>query len=193
MPETSNSTKITFRERLKEDWIANGRDTFSLGFRAVAVHRIGEVASSSQNRLVRLILWRVYWFWQRHCRNRGIEIPPGVRLGRRVGVFHQGGIVFHPAAVIGDDCNIRHGVTLGASSTKRSRKAPRLEAGVDIGVGAALLGDIVVGARSRIGANVVLTESVPEDSVVVVQAPKILRPRLVGEGYEEKAVNNETS
>lgn len=187
MPETSDSTKISFWSLLKEDWIANGREAFSLGFRAVVVHRVGEVAQCSRNKLWRLLLWRVYWFWQRHCRNRGIEIPPGVKLGRRVGIFHQGGIVFHPAAVIGDECKIRHGVTLGASSTKRSKKAPRLEVGVDIGVGAALLGDIVIGARCRIGANVVLTESVPADSVVVVDAPKILLPRQSRDESQEKA------
>ncbi len=187
MPETIKSAKISFLDLLKEDWVANGRDVFSLGFRAVVVHRIGEVAEGSRNKLIRPILWRVYWFWQRHCRNRGIEIPPSVSLARRVGIFHQGGIVFHPASVIGEDCRIRHGVTLGAASTKRSQNAPRLEAGVDVGVGACLLGDIVIGAASRIGANVVLTESVPAESVVVVERPTILIRRQNGEGYEEKA------
>lgn len=186
MPETNNRTKISIWELLKEDWVANGRAWFSLGFRAIAVHRIGELAENSKNPFVRPVLWRVYWFWQRHCRNRGIEIPPGVVLGRRIGIFHQGGIVFHPAAIIGDECTIRHGVTLGAASSKRSQKAPRIEPRVDIGAGAALLGGIVVGAGSRIGANVVLTESVPADSVVVVELPKILLRRQDEDGYEER-------
>ena len=164
---------IRLIDQLREDWSANGRDWWALGFRALLVHRIGERAERARG-LLRFLLWRVYWFGHRHCRNRGIEIPPSVSIGRSVGIFHQGAIVFHPAVVIGDRCRIRHGVTLGAGSTRRSRTAPTLEADVDIGVGAVILGDITVGAGSRIGANVVLTESVPADSVVVMPRAEIL-------------------
>ncbi len=160
--------------RIRSDWEANGRDWFSLGFRALAVHRIAESALVFENKFVRFLLWRIYWFCQRHCRNRGIEIPPQAKIGRRVRISHQGAIVFHPASVVGDGCHIRHCVTLGAASARRSSAAPTLEHSVDIGAGAALLGDIVVGANSRIGANVVLTESIPADSVVIVDRPKIL-------------------
>ncbi len=159
---------------IRKDWAANGRDWFSLGFRALAVHRIGEFALGLDNKLLRLPLWRVYWFLQRHCRNRGIEIPPQVKIGQNVKISHQGAIVFHPSAVIGDGCHIRHSVTLGAASTRRSADAPTLHDNVDLGAGVAILGGVVIGEGSRIGANVVLTESVPADSVVVVARPQIL-------------------
>ncbi len=160
--------------RVHSDWVTHGCDWFSLGFRAIAVHRLGESALSTENKWLRLIIWRVYWFLQRHCRNRGIEIPPQAKIGQRVRISHQGAIVFHPATVIGDGCHIRHGVTLGAASARRSTMAPTLENNSDIGSGAALLGDIVVGEGSRIGANVVLTESIPAESVVIVERPLIL-------------------
>ena len=169
----NDATPVSLKEQLREDWSANGRDWTALGFRALLVHRVGERAARARGPW-RFLLWRVYWFGHRHCRNRGIEIPPSVRIGSRVGIFHQGAIVFHPAVVIGDGCRIRHGVTLGAGSTRRSRQAPTLEANVDIGVGAVILGDITVGEGSRIGANVVLTESVPAHSVVVMPRPEIL-------------------
>ncbi|MDO6459529.1 serine acetyltransferase [Granulosicoccaceae sp. 1_MG-2023] len=172
MPST-DAQAPRFFDQIREDWSANGRDWLALGFRALLVHRIGERAQRARGPL-RFILWRIYWFGHRHCRNRGIEIPPSVRIGRGVGIFHQGAIVFHPAVVIGDGCRIRHGVTLGAGSTRRSRTAPTLGNHVDIGVGAVILGDITVGERSRIGANVVLTESVPPDSVVVMPSPTVL-------------------
>ncbi|MCB1757179.1 MAG: serine acetyltransferase [Gammaproteobacteria bacterium] len=186
MHQSRQESDLGLWKQVQQDWAANGRDWFSLGFRAIAVHRLGERAEASNNRLVRLFLWRIYWFLQRHCRNRGIEIPPSVKIGRDVKIHHQGGIVFHPAAVIGDGCRIRNGVTIGAGSTRRSREAPRLGANVDIGVGAALLGDITVGEGSRIGANVVLTESVPADSVVVVERPKILLRDAASGRYSEK-------
>lgn len=173
--ERATSTEIGLLSLWREDWASNGRNWFSLGFRAVAVHRLAERAKAASNPLSRFALWRIYWFWQRHCRNRGIEIPPGVELGRRVAIYHQGGIVFHPATKIGNGCVIRHGVTLGAGSTRRSRAAPTLEENVDIGAGAALLGGITVGRDSRIGANVVLLESVPAESVVVPAAAVILQ------------------
>ncbi len=184
MGESQGTTP--FWTQVRQDWAVNGRDWFSLGFRALLVHRIGQLTQNAKNRLIRLMLWRVYWFWQRHCRNRGIEIPPQVEIGNGVMIYHQGGIVFHPATVIGDGCRIRHGVTLGAGSTRRSQAAPILENNVDIGVGAALLGDIVVGAGSKIGANVVLTESVPPDSVVVVDRPLI----LVKDGEKRKPLGD---
>ncbi len=169
-PEQYNSTLA----RIRGDWITHGRNWFSLGFRALAVHRIGESALAMQNKLLRLLLWRVYWFCQRHCRNRGIEIPPQVKIGQRVKISHQGAIVFHPAVVIGNGCHIRHGVTLGTAGKSSSKTAPTLEDNISIGAGVAILGNIIVGKGTRIGANVVLTESVPEDSIVVVERPVIL-------------------
>ena len=165
---------ISTLSRMKIDWYANGRDSFSLGFRALAVHRIAELGLRLNNKILRFLVWRVYWFFQRHCRNRGIEIHPLTKIGLNVNICHQGGIVFHPAAVIEDGCRIRHGVTLGAASSRRSQQAPHLEKNVDIGVGAAILGGITVGEGTRIGANVVLTESVAAGSIVMVEKPLVI-------------------
>lgn len=98
----------------------------------------------------------------------GVEIHPAARIGRRLFIDHGAGVVIGETARIGDDVLLYHGVTLGATSRERGRKRhPTVGNRVVIGAGAVVLGDVTVGAGSRIGANVVLRHSVPADSVVL--------------------------
>ncbi|GAB3807012.1 serine O-acetyltransferase [Humibacter antri] len=97
----------------------------------------------------------------------GIEIHPGARIGRRFFIDHGMGVVIGETAVVGDDVMLYHGVTLGGKSRGRGKRHPTLGAGVVVGAGAQVLGDIVIGARSVVGANAVVVRSAPADSVLV--------------------------
>jgi len=97
----------------------------------------------------------------------GIEIHPGARLGEGVFIDHGMGVVIGETAVVGDDVTIYQGVTLGGTSLRREKRHPTIEEGAVIGAGASVLGDIVVGARAKIGAGSVVTKDVPTGCVVV--------------------------
>jgi serine O-acetyltransferase len=114
----------------------------------------------------------------------GIEIHPGATIGPGLFIDHGMGVVIGETTVIGANVTIYHGVTLGGTSTAPGKRHPTLEDGVVVGAGAAVLGDIIIGANSRIGANAVAVKSVPPDSVVVGVPGQILtrsRRHVAGE------------
>ena len=90
----------------------------------------------------------------------GIEIHPGASIGRRLVIDHGMGLVVGETAVIGDDCVLFHGVTLGGVRFDPVKRHPTIGDGVMIGAGAKVLGPIEVGAGARIGANAVVVKSV---------------------------------
>ncbi|RYU57560.1 serine O-acetyltransferase [Methylolobus aquaticus] len=97
----------------------------------------------------------------------GIEIHPGAQIGHRFFIDHGMGVVIGETAVIGDDCTLYHGVTLGGTSWKKGKRHPTLGNGVVIGAGAKVLGPISVGDGARIGSNSVVLKSVPAGATVV--------------------------
>ncbi len=97
----------------------------------------------------------------------GIEIHPGAQIGSGFFIDHGMGVVVGETAVIGKCVTMYHGVTLGGTSLKKGKRHPTIEDEVVIGAGAKILGDIIIGAHSRIGANAVVVRSVPPNSVVV--------------------------
>ena len=97
----------------------------------------------------------------------GIEIHPAARIGDGVFIDHGAAVVIGETAEIGDDVTIYHGVTLGGTTLEPGKRQPTIGARVVIGAGAKVLGNLVVGDDSRIGANAVLVRSVGESSVVV--------------------------
>jgi serine O-acetyltransferase len=116
----------------------------------------------------------------RHVRNRyGIELPYSATLGRRVIIEHQSCIVIHGNSVLGDDCIIRQGVTLGNRSLDKPLEAPILGRGVNIGAGAKILGNIRIGDHASIGANAVVLTDVPAHAAAVGIPARII-PRPAG-------------
>jgi serine acetyltransferase len=103
----------------------------------------------------------------------GIELPERTPVGPGLRLRHGVGTVINPHATLGKNVMLRHGVTIG--NRRRSDDCPVIEDDVEIGAGAVLIGDITVGARSRIGAGAVLIESVPADSLVY-QSSTVIRP-----------------
>lgn len=97
----------------------------------------------------------------------GIEIHPGATLGRRIVIDHGMGLVIGETAEIGDDCILFHGVTLGGTKFDPVKRHPTVGRHVLIGAGAKVLGPIVIGDHSRIGANAVVMKDMPERSTAV--------------------------
>ena len=116
-------------------------------------------------------------------RNRyGIELPYSAKIGRRVIVEHQSGIVVHGNAEIGDDSIIRQGVTLGNKTMDRPADAPVLGRGVNVGAGAKILGAVRIGDCAQIGANAVVLSDVPAGMVAVGVPARVLAGRGGKEG-----------
>ena len=105
---------------IKEDYIAHGRDWTKPGFRAIAAHRFGNWRMNIRWKLLRAPFSLLYHRWYRKNCNCGIEIDFAVRLGRRTRIEHQGAIVIHSNSMIGDECVIRQGVTLGIRSPRET-------------------------------------------------------------------------
>jgi serine O-acetyltransferase len=111
--------------------------------------------------------WLARWLahWSRW--GTGIEIHPGATIGRRVFIDHGMGIVVGETAVIGDDCTLYHGVTLGGTSWNKGKRHPTLGRGVVIGAGAKILGPLEVGDGAKIGSNAVVVRDVPPGATAV--------------------------
>lgn len=97
----------------------------------------------------------------------GIEIHPGATLGKRLVIDHGFGVVIGETAVIGDDCIIFHGVTLGGLKFDPVKRHPTVGNKVLIGTGAKILGPIHIGDGAMIGANAVVIRDVPAGATVV--------------------------
>lgn len=165
------------RTLLREDWRRNGCDWTRPGFRALAVQRFGVWRMRIRSRALRAPLSVLYRTLHRFVRNRyGIELHATAQVGRRLCIAHQGAIVIHEFATIGDDCTIRQGVTLGAAGEYRIDAAPVLGDRVDVGAGAMILGRVRIGDDARIGPNAVIMTDVPEGATAVAPPPRIITP-----------------
>jgi serine O-acetyltransferase len=165
--------------QIKQDWIAHQRDWTRPGFRAIAVHRFGVWRMNVNPKILRAPLSVLYRALFRHCRNiYGIELPYTAKIGQRVIFEHQHGIVIHGNAVIGDDCIIRQGVTLGNKTLDRPYDAPTLGNRVNIGAGAKILGAVSIGDNSSIGANAVVLKDVPANAIAAGIPAKVMMKEL---------------
>ncbi|HSN44138.1 MAG TPA: serine O-acetyltransferase [Propionibacteriaceae bacterium] len=97
----------------------------------------------------------------------GVEIHPGATIGRRFFIDHGNGVVIGETAVVGEDVLMYHQVTLGGRSRGRVKRHPTIGDRVLIGAGAKVIGDIVIGADTKIGSNALVVKDVAPGSVVV--------------------------
>ena len=139
------------------------------GFHALLCHR---VAHGLHRRGLRLIARLISEFgrWL-----TGVEIHPGAKIGRGVFIDHGMGVVIGETAEIGDDVTLYQGVTLGGTGKERGKRHPTIGRGTMIGVGAKVLGDIVIGEDCKIGAAAVVVHPVPAKCTVVGIPGKIVR------------------
>ncbi len=122
---------------------------------------------------------REHWLWEhgmkslarylstRARRKFGVEIHPAATIGRRFVIDHGMGIVIGETTVIGDDCMIYQGVTLGGTGKQTGKRHPTLKNNVVVGVGACVLGDITVGDNAKVGGGAVVVKDVPPNCTVV--------------------------
>lgn len=148
------------------------------GFQALAVHRFGVWKHGLRSRILRAPLSALYTVLNLFVRNvYGIELERQTRIGRRVLFAHQHGITVHRNAVIGDDCIIRQGVSIGQDRHTPHGPpppAPRLGDRVQVGAGAMILGNVAIGDDVMIAPNVVVMTSVPAGSIVAAQPARIM-------------------
>ncbi len=167
-------------ERLKEDIRTvierdpAARNTFEVltnypGLHALLLHRLAHK------------IWKAEFFWLARTISTfsrwltGIEIHPGVSIGRRFFIDHGMGVVIGETAIIKDDVTLYQGVTLGGTSpnkgkehpSNQGKRHPTLENNVVVGAGAKVLGPFAVRAGAKVGSNAVVVKEVPEGATVV--------------------------
>jgi serine O-acetyltransferase len=174
-------------QQIKEDWIAHGRDWTKPGFRAVAVQRFGVWRMQVKPILLRAPLSIIYRSLYRKIRNTyGIDLPYTVKLGRRVVIEHECGIIIHGYCTIGDDCIIRQGVTLGNRYLDKPLESPQLGDRVNIGAGAKILGKVILGDDANVGANAVVLSDIPAGQTAVGIPAKIISSKKSPDQHQDK-------
>lgn len=175
---------------IHEDWVAHGRDWTKPGFRAIAVHRFGNWRMRIKTKLIRAPFSWLYRVMYRYCRNLyGIELPYSAIIGRRVIIEHQSGIVIHGNSVLGDDCVVRQGCTLGSRTITDPFAAPRLGRQVSLGAGAKILGAVTIGDHAQIGANAVVLCDVPAGATAVGVPARVITAGSVEMKTWEEAIS----
>ena len=116
-------------------------------------------------------------------RNYGIEIHPAAKIGKGVFIDHGVGVVIGETTEIGDNVTIYQGVTLGGTGKDVGKRHPTIKDNVMISAGAKVLGPVVIGEHSKIGAGSVVLKDVPPHCTVVGVPGRIVRMR--GEKYND--------
>lgn len=148
------------------------------GFHAVLFHRLSHR------------LYRMKWYFLARMISQitkfftGIEIHPGATIGKGLFIDHGSGVVIGETAVIGDNCTIYQGVTLGGTGKHTGKRHPTLGNNVMVGAGAKVLGPFKVGDNSKIAAGAVVLDEIPENSTAVG-----IPARVIKRG-EQKVVND---
>lgn len=104
---------------------------------------------------------------QRAVRRTGIEIHPGATIGKGLFIDHGNGVIIGETTIIGDNCTLYQGVTLGGTGKEHGKRHPTLGNNVMVSAGAKVLGSFKIGDNSKIGAGSVVLEEVPPNSTVV--------------------------
>ncbi len=165
--ENQNPDDIGMCALLKEDFDTYEHDLLDPCLWAIAVHRFGNWRMGVKSKVVRAPLSVAY-----RAMHRALVLGPGihldytVKLGRRVRLWHHGG-VFVNAKSIGNDVHLRHNVSVGIASRKDPHGIPTIEDGVDIYAGACIAGNVTVGANSVVGPNSVVITDVPPNTTVL--------------------------
>ncbi|MDQ8021979.1 MAG: serine acetyltransferase [Moraxellaceae bacterium] len=147
---------------------------------AIRVYRFGRKVDRRPAGAVRSLLTRVYWLLFRLTETlTGVSLPKDAVIGPGLRIWHFGNIFIHPDAVIGSNCTLRQGVTIG--NREEGGEVPVIGNNVELGAYAQVLGGIRIGNDARIGAmSVVLTDVPPGATAVGIPARIIpARPRVV--------------
>ncbi|MBK7927339.1 MAG: serine O-acetyltransferase [Bryobacterales bacterium] len=166
------SIREQFETIFREDPAAKSRLEIVLcypGFHAILLHRLAHRLYNSGLPIVPRFISQISRLFT------GIEIHPGAQIGRRFFIDHGMGVVIGETTVIGDDCLLYQGVTLGGTGKERGKRHPSLGNHVVVGTGAKVLGNIFIGDNSKIGAGSVVIHEVPAHSTVVGIPGRVVR------------------
>jgi serine O-acetyltransferase len=111
----------------------------------------------------------------------GISIPTAVQIGPGLRIYHFGGIIIHKKTVIGANCTLRHGVTIG--NRYHGGPAPVLDDGVEVGAAAQILGGVRIGRGAKIGAMTLVLQDIPPGATAVGVPARIIEPGQMAEEY----------
>ncbi len=179
--------KLTFMEKIKETIeVAREKDPAAKGAINILVNTPG-IHAIMFHRVAHSLYNRKHFFTARLISQisrflTGIEIHPGAKIGRRFFIDHGMGIVIGETAEIGDDVMLFHQVTLGGTGKDKGKRHPTVENNVIISAGVKVLGPIVIGENSKIGANAVVLHDIPKNATAVGIPAKVVR--LNGEKVE---------
>ncbi len=139
------------------------------GFHAVLFHRFAHMLYRCHLRFIPRLISQFSRFLTK------IEIHPGATIGKGLLIDHGCGVVIGETTVIGDDCTIYQGVTLGGTGKDTGKRHPTLGNNVMVGSGAKILGPFTVGDNSKIAANAVLLREVEPDSTCVGVPARVVK------------------
>ena len=139
------------------------------GFHAVIMYRFAHFLHLHNYRLCARCVSQLARFLT------GVEIHPAAELGAGVFIDHGMGVVIGETTVIGDNCTLYQGVTLGGTGKDKGKRHPTLEEGVMVAAGAKILGPFTVGRHAKIGAGSVVLKEVPPSSTVVGIPGRVVR------------------
>jgi len=174
---TSATRGTTLGTLIWEDWVTHGRSFVHPGLHALVVYRVGHWRLSAPAWLRRPVGIAYKIVNELLVRNvYGVEIADEAVIGRRVRMGHHQALQIPAFCVLGDDCILRHNVTIGFASTDAPREAvPVIGARVEIGPGSHLLGPITIGDEVRIGPNSIVTMDVPAGATVFAAPARVLK------------------
>lgn len=112
---------------------------------------------------------------QRARSKTGIEIHPGAKIGKGLFIDHGMGVVIGETAIIGNDCLLYQGVTLGGTGKDKGKRHPTLGDNVLVGAGAKVLGPFKVGSNVKIAANAVVLNAIPDNCTAVGVPARVVR------------------
>lgn len=167
-----NHIKSDIKSIIERDPAArNGFEVFFMypGFRAVMRHRVAHFFYKHGHKFFATKISNAT------RKKYGIEIHPAARVGNGVFIDHGMGVVIGETAVVGDNCTIYQGVTLGGTGKEKGKRHPTVGKNVLIGCGAKVLGNITIGDNSKIAANAVVLSDVPPNCTCVGIPARVVR------------------
>ena len=155
----------------------------SSGLHCIIIYRFSHWLWSKNFRLTARIVSQIARFLT------GIEIHPGARIGKGFFIDHGMGVVIGETTIVGDNCVLYQGVTLGGTGNETGKRHPTLGDNVTVGTGAKVLGNIRIGNNVKIGGNSVVVKDVPDNCTVVGVPGRIIKRngcRVFEESFDTK-------
>lgn len=140
---------------------------------AIAVYRFGRRVDRLPQGFRRHALTRLYWLFFRIVETvTGISLPKSCVIGKGLRIWHFGGVFLHAQAVLGDNCTLRQGVTIG--NRVEDGGAPVIGDNVEFGAYAQVLGEVAIGSNCKIGAMALVLSDIPPGATAVGQPARIV-------------------